>query len=111
MLSLIQIKLKISKINANSYKTQFLVPGYEKLIANRPEKCSEANSNKIEIETGIDIASCRRNCESEPECRFFFFNSNNDCILYKSCIERQEASNTGSTYQKVQGKKDIFKTL
>ena len=83
------------------------MPGYEKLIANRNEKCTEANSNAILTTSGIDIGSCRRNCESDLECEFFYFKSNGDCILYKSCSGREEATSIGSTYQKVQGNKSM----
>ena len=86
------------------FHTAYVVPGYEVYIENEKIKCKfdkTNHGNRFYYETNTDLTSCANLCTSNNGCKFFYFNENNHCELYKRCSNFMAAKYIGTTYKKV----------
>jgi len=54
---------------------------------------------EISVKSKFDYTKCKRLCDNEFNCRFFFISRSGWCVTYESCNKRRTSS-IGSTFKK-----------
>ena len=65
------------------------------------ETCS--SEFKVEDPGKLGLPQCRKRCDENQECKFFFFNDQRGCHLYGSCDKTRSPVVIGYTYEKQKG--------
>ena len=87
----------------NNIKLLIIVPGYEKVITHSKITC-HVQKHQITVIEDTDVTTCRKKCDNQPSCKYFFFNEDETCRTFSSCSEQRTCGVFGVTYQKAQGK-------
>ena len=85
--------------------------GYVAIHRNVKLTCSNGDNNRIlDQQTDNDLV-CKRICDEDESCKFFYLNIEGYCVIYKSCKVKRDAYQ-GTTYKKTEEKgkckTDIF---
>ena len=68
-------------------------------MENEKKTCSNTFHIGINVR-GSDESECRRRCDYNGECMFYFYSSNKWCVLYSSCDEKRTTGAPGKTLKK-----------
>ena len=54
----------------------------------------------MSVKNGKGVKECERSCDTNNQCKFYFFTLTKFCVLYSSCDEFRVAQAKGTTYEK-----------
>ena len=74
--------------------------GYVVIHRNAKLTCTDGNSNTISYQQTDNDSACKRICDVDESCKFFFLNTHGYCAIYKSCKVKRDAYRPGTTYKK-----------
>ena len=82
--------------SSKSYKILSTVDGYKPIITNKKESCD--NMYLKGYKGRQDTSKCKKVCDEEVECKYFFIDIDNWCYMYTSCITKSTPSFPGSVF-------------
>ena len=79
----------------------FAVNVYMKKIEDEKKTCHREHD--IGSRSEQDTLKCKKYCDHNKNCKFFFINNGGYCELYSSCTKYRTPLVVGSTFEKITG--------